>query len=206
MVRLTIPAQLCFKDLAHAAVLAAIDAEGEGPDAGGRDQIVSSLGEALNNVVLHAYRGIRGGSIDLEIRAGDGEVEIRILDRGRGFDPLEVPEYTPPLGGDAWDPDADAELNLGALPESGMGMFIMRSFMDEVAYARGGGGRPNALVMRKRWPAGQSLTGNGLQPGPSTAFEGAAATKKETSQSGWRMRSVAVPATVERTAGSLRRK
>ena len=202
MVRLTIPAQLCFKDLAYAAVLAAIDAEGPGPDAEGRDQIVSALGEAINNVVLHAYRGIRGGNIELDVVAVAGEVEIRILDRGRGFEPDAVPEYQPPPGGDAWD--ADVELDPGALPESGMGIFIMRSFMDEVTYARGGGGRPNVLVLRKRWPARQSLPSGGLHAGPSAAFEDATATKKETSQSGWRMRSVAVP--VERTAGSLRRK
>jgi hypothetical protein len=32
-----------------------------------------------------------------------------------------------------------------------MGLFIIRSFMDEVAYAAG---PPNLLTLKKRWPTG----------------------------------------------------
>lgn len=202
MVRLTIPAQLCFKDLAFAAVLAAVDAEADAPDAEARDQIVSALGEALNNVVLHAYRGIRGGHIELDVHASPGEVEIRIQDRGRGFEPSEIAAFDVSRA-DAWGLGLDAigepSIDLERLPESGMGLFIMRSFMDEVTYTRGGGGKPNVLVLRKRWPSAREAN-------PSLPSDDAAATKRETSQSGWRMRSVAVPSTSERIAGSLKRK
>jgi hypothetical protein len=84
---------------------------------------------------------------------------------------------------------------IGKLPEGGMGLFIIRSFMDEVTYTRGGGGKPNVLVLRKRWPSSASSAG-----------PHAPAPRKETSQSGWRMRSVAVPSFGQRTAGSLKRK
>lgn len=201
MVRLTIPAQLCFKDLALAAVFAAIDAEGDGPHAAARDEITSALGEAFNNVVLHAYRGIRGGSIEIDVAAGPDHVEIRMCDRGRGFDIEDVPDYVPPEIDDAF-----GALDFSALPEGGMGIFIMRSFMDEVTYARGGGGKPNVLVLRKRWHTESSAAPPPFEDAGLRPLGGAATPRKETSQSGWRMRSVAVPTIVARTAGSLRRK
>lgn len=198
MVRLTIPAQLCFKDLAFAAVLAAVDAEADAPDAETRDQIVSALGEAINNVVLHAYRGVRGGHIELDVNASPGELEIRMSDRGRGFDPPELSPFDVSRA-ETWGVGLDAAEELEHLPESGMGLFIMRSFMDEVTYTRGGNGRPNLLVLRKRWTSQRVASDRrpGIDPG---------ATRRETSQSGWRIRSVAVPSSVERIAGSLKRK
>lgn len=198
MVRLTIPAQLCFKDLAFAAVLAAVDAEADAPDAEVRDQIVSALGEAINNVVLHAYRGVRGGHIEIDVNASPGEVEIRMQDRGRGFDPPEISPYDVSRA-ETWGVGLDAMEELERLPESGMGLFIMRSFMDEVTYTRGGNGRPNVLVLRKRWtPAAEAI--------PQSPAIPLGATRREASQSGWRIRSVAVPSSVERIAGSLKRK
>lgn len=214
MVRLSIPALLAFRDLAVSAVLTAIDAEGEGPDADARDQIVSALNEAYNNVVLHAYRGILGGRIDLSISVQAGEVEIQLSDRGRGFDPASVRGYALP---DLPEDETGADVDLDTLPESGMGLFIIRSFMDEVTYTRGAGGKPNVLVLRKRWPA---TAEERVLSFPDSMH------KKETSQSGWRMRSVAVPpelgvgapgchaaspapsadASALRTAGSLKRK
>jgi serine/threonine-protein kinase RsbW len=190
VVRLSIPAQLAYRDLALSAVLTAVDAEAERPHAEWRDEITSALNEAFNNVVLHAYRGIQGGRVDLSASVHAGEVEVQLSDRGRGFDPASVAAYVEPRE------DVDS-LDIAALPESGMGLFIIRSFMDEVTYTRGAHGKPNVLVLRKRWPAAGAV--------PPASHE--AATKKETSQSGWRMRSVAVPseASALRTAGSLKR-
>lgn len=215
MVRLTIPAQLCFKELAFAAVLAAVDAEAGAPDAEARDQIVSALGEALNNVVLHAYRGVRGGHIELDVRAEPGELEIRIQDRGRGFDPPEISPFDVSLA-ETWGVELDAAgepaFDPDRLPESGMGLFIMRSFMDEVSYTRGGNGRPNLLVLRKRWaPAKEAIVRPAApaQPPPGDGAPralDAGRARREASQSGWRIRSVAMPSSVERIAGSLKRK
>lgn len=195
MVRLSIPAQLVFRDLALSAVLTALDAAGEGPGAEARDEIVSALGEAYNNIVLHAYRGTSGGRIDLAVAVRPGEVEIQLRDHGRGFDPTGVAGFTGVPSEDSGDVD------IAALPESGMGLFIMRSFMDDVAYTSGEDGEPNVLVLRKRWAAAEA-------PRPIAPPRQPAMPRKETSQSGWRMRSVAVPpeASAVRTAGSLKRK
>jgi serine/threonine-protein kinase RsbW len=180
VVRLSIPALLSFRDLALSAVLAALDAEADVVE-DTRGEIVSAVSEAFNNVVVHAYSGVRGGQIDLHVEAKNGELEIHLFDRGRGFQLEDVPV-----------PDLDA------LPESGMGLFIMRSFMDDVTYIRGGGTTPNVLILRKRWSP-PALAESAMKKDGSVA-------KKETSQSGWRMRSVAVPMHAQSTAGSLKRK
>ncbi len=269
MVRLTIPAQHAFRDLLVSAVLAAVDAEASSADARerlpdvarerlpdvarerlpdvARDEIVSALGEAFNNIVLHAYRDVRGGTIDMRACATPTSVEVVLSDRGRSFDPSAIAAYAAPQMDDAGDID---DIDLDRLPEGGMGLFIIRSFMDEMTYVAGGGGRPNVLVLRKSWPlasaaprsiASRSAAGaahrlslaGAVDPElaasleqprktpenqartasevdraglPREALAGAPAPKKESSRSGWRMRSVAVPSYEQRTAGSLRRK
>jgi anti-sigma regulatory factor (Ser/Thr protein kinase) len=59
-----------------------------------------------------------------------GVMRLTIEDYGASFDPLT-----------AQVPDLDA------LPESGLGIYIMRSLMDEVTYQPG---RPNVLNLSKR--------------------------------------------------------
>ena len=93
-------------------------------------QVVSAVGEAFNNIVLHGYAGRKEGSIDLRIQTRRGHIRIELRDWGSGFDPTDVP---PP----AFD----------SLPESGLGLFIMQSFM-EMAYRTG---RPNLLTLSKRY-------------------------------------------------------
>lgn len=92
-------------------------------------QVVSAVSEAFNNLVLHGYEGRRDGRVDLAIRPGQEQIEIEIRDWGTGFDPASVP---PPA--------------LDTLPESGLGLFIMQSFM-QMDYQRG---KPNLLTLRKK--------------------------------------------------------
>jgi serine/threonine-protein kinase RsbW len=107
-------------------------------------QVVSAVGEAFNNIVLHGYADRKAreqqvreqqireqtGSIDLRIQTRRGHIRIELRDWGFGFDPRRVP---PP----AFD----------TLPESGLGLFIMQSFT-EMAYRPG---RPNLLTLSKRY-------------------------------------------------------
>jgi serine/threonine-protein kinase RsbW len=95
-----------------------------------QEQLVSAFGEAFNNTVLHAYEGRRDGRVTIEIERSDVTVEIRLIDDGESFDLEKVP--TP---------------ELDELPESGMGLFIIRSFVDDVSYRAG---PPNVLRLTKR--------------------------------------------------------
>lgn len=97
-------------------------------------QVVSAFGEAYNNVTIHGYKhGPAAGHdqrLDLVIRC-DGEIlSVEMTDWGTTHDPASYEE--PPE----------------ELPERGMGLFIMRSCMDELAYVPG---PPNTLILRKRW-------------------------------------------------------
>jgi serine/threonine-protein kinase RsbW len=100
-------------------------------------QVVSAVSEAFNNLVLHGYRGRRDGRVDLLLRPGKSEIHIELRDWGKGFDPKGVPVP-----------------ELEAMPESGLGLFIMQSFM-AMTYRRG---RPNLLTLTKKLeqPAAQT--------------------------------------------------
>jgi serine/threonine-protein kinase RsbW len=92
-------------------------------------QVVSAVSEAFNNLVLHGYRGRRDGRVDILFRPGNDQIQIELRDWGKGFDPAAVPA-----------PELDQ------LPESGLGLFIMQSFMG-MKYRRG---RPNLLTLSKK--------------------------------------------------------
>jgi serine/threonine-protein kinase RsbW len=91
-------------------------------------EVISAFSEALNNAVRHGY-GSKVGELEIEIEHSDERLTIRLMDYGKTFDLTSVR-----------DPD------LESLPESGLGIFIMRSFMDDLTYL---GGAPNTLSMTK---------------------------------------------------------
>ena len=92
--------------------------------------VVSAVGEAYNNIVLHGYAGREPGTVHMRIENCCEWMRVMLKDTGVSFDPSQ-----------ALAPD------LGALPESGMGIFIMRSFVDEITYVAGS---PNTLTLFKR--------------------------------------------------------
>jgi len=133
VIRLDLLSVLEHRDVALRAVAVAckqVTPKPEGPlFTDFRIQVVSAVGEAFNNIVLHGYAGRRDGMIKLRIRPRTDEIKIEIRDWGRSFDPKEVPI-----------PD------LEDLPESGLGLYIIHSFM-EVSYSPG---RPNILILSKK--------------------------------------------------------
>ena len=137
MIRLHLPAALRYRDLAIRAVAAACKLVGS--DGGGRDrsvfddEVISAFGEAFNNAALHCYK-TQAGTLEIDIDVSPDAITIELRDRGAGFDLDNVPE-----------PDLDS------LPESGLGIFSMRSMMDEVHYRLGDGEEPNVLTLRKRY-------------------------------------------------------
>jgi serine/threonine-protein kinase RsbW len=115
-----------------------------------RMQVVTAVSEAFNNIVLHAYAGRDDGIIEMNIRTRRNYISVELRDFGDSFDPDKVPE-----------PD------LERLPESGLGMFIIKELMD-VSYRPG---HPNVLMLSKRLhdSHGRKL-GNGMMA--SAAKEG----------------------------------
>src|ERR1019366_7237720 len=49
------------------------------------EKVVSAVGEAFNNVAIHAYRNVRGAA-EIELEFEGDSLTIRLLDRGDGFE------------------------------------------------------------------------------------------------------------------------
>ena len=110
--------------------------------------LVSAVGEAYNNIALHGYEGRDAGLIRMQIEQGSDSIRVVLEDTGTSFDPAQ-----------AITPDLDA------LPESGLGVFIMRSFVDEVEYVAG---TPNVLTLFKRLDKSGAKSPNLAREGSSS--------------------------------------
>jgi serine/threonine-protein kinase RsbW len=142
LIRLHVPGSLEFRNLALRVVEAAcklVTAGSQEERTAFDDQVISAFGEAFNNAAIHSYRGRPVGTIEIEIDVSADRITLRIADYGKSFDPTQV-----------------AEPDLDALPESGLGLFIMRSFMDTVFYQAGA---PNVLSMTKHLQSGLGSEG-----------------------------------------------
>ena len=143
MIRLKVPCTLQYRDLAMRTVAAACRivrprraTDSRQADVDFDDQVVTSFGEAFTNVVQHGAGGAEAP--DIEIRYPD---------------PLR-PSHNQAHGSrEAVRPLDNLPPDLGKLPESGLGVHIMKSWMDDVSYRRGEPDSqrgPNVLSMTKR--------------------------------------------------------
>jgi serine/threonine-protein kinase RsbW len=81
------------------------------------DDISLALVEGATNAFRHGRPDHGDGHVLFEAYGTDDCFRVFITDRGPGFDPDSIPEPDP-----------------NALPEGGMGIFLMRSVMDAVIY------------------------------------------------------------------------
>jgi serine/threonine-protein kinase RsbW len=145
MIRLSVPGELAYRDVVLRVVASSCklmrsrqhgtqEASHEDHDGELATQVVSAVSEVFNNIAIHGYRNRAPGNVDVEIEVTDDELTLRLSDTGASFDLAAV---RPPA--------------LAALPESHMGLYIVRSFMDDVRYEPGDGAtRPNVLTLIKR--------------------------------------------------------
>jgi serine/threonine-protein kinase RsbW len=90
--------------------------------------------EAITNAVVHGNQEDETKSVEVVFGCAENALEIEISDQGAGFDPASVPDPTEPAN---------------ILKTSGRGIFLMRTFMDEVDWiARPDGGTTVRLVKR----------------------------------------------------------
>lgn len=137
MVSLKVPCKLEYRDMVLRVVAASCKlvrprrATDTGP-AEFDDQVVTAAGEAFTNVVLHGDNPA-GAEVEIEIELEVDRLTVRLKDHGKPFDLNAV---APP--------------DLDRVPESGLGVHIMKSWMDEVSYERGREDHPNVLSMSRR--------------------------------------------------------
>ena len=82
----------------------------------------SSLSEAMNNVVEHAYKKSPDGKIYIEVWLENNAVHMSIKDKGEKADATMFRKDK------ATSPDPES------LPEGGWGLYLILSLMDEVSY------------------------------------------------------------------------
>jgi len=84
-------------------------------------KIELAVDEACTNVIEHAYKNEKDKDIDLAVKIDFNKLTIVITDRGKSFDmkDIKMPEMEKYL----------AELRVG-----GLGIYLMKTLMDEVDY------------------------------------------------------------------------
>jgi serine/threonine-protein kinase RsbW len=107
----------------------------------GVDAVELSLVEAINNVIKHGYHGEPGKDVQVVIGLQADQVVIEIVDHA----PPMQPELLEEASESRFTFD---ESNLADIPESGMGLALIRMNMDEVEYSSTGS--ENRLRMVKR--------------------------------------------------------
>lgn len=91
--------------------------------------------ESINNVIKHAYKGENNKSILVKLRTDKKLIELEIIDEGTPRTKFEIPDLD-------FDPK-----DINNLPESGMGLYIIKQLMDELKYESRNG--KNHFILRK---------------------------------------------------------
>ena len=98
-------------------------------------KIVSAIDEAVTNIIEHGYNKGERGTIELVAELGDDGFRMVIRDSARVFNPDSIPV-----------PDMQEHVKAGR--KKGLGIYMMRQFMDEVSY-RYKDGAQNELTLVK---------------------------------------------------------
>lgn len=99
-----------------------------------------SVDEACTNIIEHAYGEGDSGDIECTCQADQVALKIMLRDHGKSFDPTHAE-------------DPDLTLNLEDRPIGGLGIFLMKTLMDEIHYdSLGEAGNLLTLVKCRKRP------------------------------------------------------
>ena len=85
------------------------------------ENIMLAVDEACTNIIKHAYKSFPEGDIVIKLEFNNEKLIISIIDHGNTFDPSAVP-----------DPDLQKYYRNGKV--GGLGMYLMKTLMDDVKY------------------------------------------------------------------------
>lgn len=91
-----------------------------------------AFSEALANSIVHGNKCDLNKTVKIKVEVNESKITIKIKDEGEGFDINTVP-----------DPTKDENI----LKESGRGIHIMKSFLDELRYNFSREGTETILVL-----------------------------------------------------------
>lgn len=93
-----------------------------------------ALEEAVANIIMYAYPTQEQHTILLRVTYSEKQLVFLLTDKGASFDPIQVDEV-------------DVTLSLEERPIGGLGIFLIRSIMNEISYQRID--NENHLIMKK---------------------------------------------------------
>ena len=94
-----------------------------------------ALDEIITNIISYGYNDQKEHKIIIHLSLKQGELILQIEDDGRRFNPLDLPE-------------ADTESSLEDRQIGGLGIHLVRSIMDDMAYSSHN--EKNCLTMKKK--------------------------------------------------------
>ena len=98
-------------------------------------QLELAVEEAVVNICHYAYE-VPPGELLVRVEPGESAFVVELIDEGVPFDPLAVEE-------------PDMRAGVGDRAVGGLGIFLVRRVMDEVAYVRDGSRNILRLVIRR---------------------------------------------------------
>lgn len=78
-----------------------------------------SVAEAISNSIHHGNKDDKNKKVKINVFVDDNYLKVSFKDEGNGFDPKDIPDPTKPEN---------------ILKESGRGLHIMRSFLDDLQF------------------------------------------------------------------------
>jgi serine/threonine-protein kinase RsbW len=97
------------------------------------NHLALSVAEASANSMMHGNKADKNVPIDVQVAYDSEQIEITFADQGKGFNIKEVPDPTAPEN---------------ILKDSGRGIHIMRSFLDDLRYNFSDKGTEVTLVLK----------------------------------------------------------
>ena len=78
-----------------------------------------SVAEAISNSMLHGNKNDKNKKIRIKVTVDETDMKIHLKDEGQGFNPKSIPDPTKPEN---------------ILKDSGRGLHIMKSFVDDLKF------------------------------------------------------------------------
>ncbi|MCK4826756.1 ATP-binding protein [bacterium] len=100
-----------------------------------QDNLSIAVTEAVGNAILHGNKKTHGKKVDVVFKIDKNQITVSVKDEGKGFNPDQISN---PL----------APNNL--LKESGRGIFILKTLMDDVSFSFSTEGTTISFVMNIR--------------------------------------------------------
>ena len=100
------------------------------------ENVMLAVDEACTNIIKHAYNSFPDGEIVIKLEYNSDKLLVTIIDHGSTFDPNGIP-----------DPDLQKYYRDGRV--GGLGMFLMKTLMDDVKYITVPG-KYNQVLLSKR--------------------------------------------------------